>query len=66
MLDAFQAWRSLEADAGVPLYVRTGGVSISPQGLDYVEQVAASLTSIDVPHRRMGGRDWNRCSPMFA
>ncbi len=66
MLDAFRAWRELEADAGQTLYVRTGGVSISPEQVDYVERVAASLASIDVPHRRMTGRAWNRCSPMFA
>src|SRR5438552_11821169 len=34
MLDAFRAWRSLEADAGQSLYIRTGGVSISPEGVD--------------------------------
>src|SRR4249920_1391553 len=29
---AFAAWKDLEADAGVPLYVRTGGISLSPPG----------------------------------
>jgi sarcosine oxidase len=66
MIDAFRAWRELEADAGQPIYVRTGGASIATDGVDYVERVAASLASIDVPHRRMTGRDWNRCSPLFA
>ena len=35
---AFQAWRELEADAATPLYIRTGGVSLSPPGSDYVSQ----------------------------
>src|SRR5277367_7185700 len=62
---AFRAWRELEADAGRTLYVRTGGASICPESVDYVGRVAASLASIDVPHRRMTGREWNRCSPTF-
>src|SRR5689334_3931680 len=49
---AFRAWRELEADAGQNLYLRTGGVSFCPPGVDYVARVAASLESIDVPHRR--------------
>ena len=66
MLDAFRAWRALEADAGCSLYVRTGGVSISPRSVDYVDRVSGSLASIEVPHRRMTGREWNECSPSFA
>jgi sarcosine oxidase len=66
MLDAFRAWRELEADSGQPLYIRTGGVSICPESVDYVDRVASSLTAIDVPHRRMSGQDWNRCSPVFG
>ena len=66
MLDSFRAWRELEAESGQPLYVRTGGVSICPESEDYVERVAGSLTSIDVPHRRMTGRDWNSCSTVFG
>ncbi len=66
MLDAFRAWKELEADAGQALYVRTGGVSICPESADYVGRVAASLASIEVPHRRMTGREWNRTSPVFG
>jgi sarcosine oxidase len=66
MLDAFRAWRDLEADAGQTLYIRTGGASIAPEGVDYVDRVAKALDSIGVPHRRMTGREWNRCSPEFA
>src|SRR4051795_10564546 len=56
MPEAFAAWRTLEAEAGQNLYVRTGGVSLCPPGVDYVERVAANLAAIDVPHRRMTGR----------
>src|SRR5271157_2650958 len=52
---AFQAWKQLEADAGQPIYIRTGGLSFSPPGVDYVAQVAASLQEIGVPHRKMSG-----------
>jgi sarcosine oxidase len=62
---AFQAWKDLEAEAGSPLYIRTGGVSISPAGVDYVAQVAASLEEIGIPHRRMTGAEWNRVNPAF-
>src|SRR3954453_15699882 len=44
--EAFRAWRELEADAGQALYIRSGGVSISPPGVDYVAQVAANLESM--------------------
>jgi sarcosine oxidase len=63
---AFQAWRELEADAGQSVYIRSGGVSLSPGGCDYVARVAANLESLGVPHRRMTGPDWNRLNPAFA
>jgi sarcosine oxidase len=63
---AFQAWRELEADAGQTVYIRTGGVSLSPGGVDYVAQVASSLKEIDVAHRRMTGAEWNRSNPVFS
>src|SRR5579883_1065684 len=66
MPEAFRAWRELEADAGESLYIRTGGVSFSPPGLDYVAQVAANLSDIGVPHWRTTGRDWNRRRPVFG
>lgn len=66
MLDAFRAWRELEAEAGQPLYIRTGGISISPEWVDYVERVATSLASIDVPHGRMNGTECNRRFPAFG
>ena len=60
MPEAFRAWRVLEADAGQNLYLRTGGVSFCPPGVDYVAQVAASLAAIGVPHRRFSGRELHR------
>src|SRR3954471_23647792 len=57
---AFAAWRVLEAEAGQNLYVRTGGVSLCPAGVDYVAHVAASLTEIGIPHRRFSGRELRR------
>ena len=63
---ALEAWRALESDAGTPLYIRTGGVSMSPEGVDYASRVAASLREMGVAHRRMTGAEWNRCSPAFS
>jgi sarcosine oxidase len=66
MPEAFQAWRDLEADAAEPLYIRTGGVTFGPPGVDYVAQVAASLADLGVPHRRMNGRALNRAIRAFG
>lgn len=66
MIDAFRAWRELEADAGRPLFIRTGGVSICPKEVDYVARVASSLAAIDIPHRRMSGRELNATLPTFG
>jgi sarcosine oxidase len=63
---AFAAWKDLEADAGVPLYLRTGGISLSPAGGDYVAHVADSLQELGVPHKRMTGAEWNRINPAFS
>jgi sarcosine oxidase len=66
MPEAFRTWRELEADAGETLTIRTGGVSFSPPGVDYVAQVAANLSDLDVPHRRTSGREWNQRHPAFV
>jgi sarcosine oxidase len=63
---AFAAWRTLEADGGQNLYLRTGGISFCPEGVDYVAHVAANLAAIGVPHRRMSGRELRSCFPLFA
>ena len=47
------------------MYIRTGGVSFSPPGVDYAARVAASLTELDVPHWRGSGRAWNERHPAF-
>jgi len=56
---AFRAWRDFEADAGETVYLRTGGVSFSPPGVDYAERVAANLSELQIPHWRSSGRAWN-------
>lgn len=66
MIDAYRGWRELEADAGCTLYYRTGGVSVCPATVDYVDRVANALRAIDVPQRRMTGRELRRSWPMFA
>jgi sarcosine oxidase len=63
---AFRAWRQLEADAAEPLYIRTGGVSFSPPGIDYAARVARNLAELGVAHWRSSGRAWNERHPAFA
>ena len=62
---AFQAWRELEADAGESLYVRCGGVSLCPRGVDYVEHATVNLDALGVPHRRMTGHELHRIHHAF-
>src|SRR5947209_9844433 len=66
MLDAFRAWRELEADAGQNLYLRTGGISFCPPQVDYVGRVASSLEAIDIPHPRMSGRALRALFPLLG
>ena len=57
MGDAFRAWAKLEADTGVSLYVRTGGLSFGPADSDYVPKIAANLKSLDVPCRLLSAAE---------
>src|SRR5215471_4440401 len=66
MPEAFRTWRELEADAGEALYIRAGGVSFSPPGVDYVAQVADNLEDLGVAHRRTSGREWSRRQAAFT
>ena len=43
MGDAFRAWAKLEGDSGVPLYLRTGGVSFCPEDSEYISSVISNL-----------------------
>lgn len=65
MSEAFRCWLDLEADAGETLYFRTGGVSLCPPGLDYVDRVERSLIGLGVPHRRLTGAELRRLAPAF-
>lgn len=65
MLDAFRAWKVLEADAGQNLYLRTGGITFCPSQLDYVARIAANLESMGIPHRRMDAAALRRALPAF-
>ncbi len=65
MIDAFKAWRTLEADAGQNLYIRTGGVSFGPPETGYIAQVAANLKDLGIPHRRMNSKELHQALPAF-
>lgn len=66
MPEAFRAWRELEADAGQPLFLRTGGISVSPPGGGYVNSVTENLAAMGVPHRRMSGSELHKAIPVFG
>jgi sarcosine oxidase len=66
MPEAFRAWKELEADAGETLYIRTGGASFCPPGVDYAARVAENLAELKVPHWRTSGREWNQRHPSFG
>ena len=66
MVEAFAAWRGLEADAGQNLFVRTGGLTYGPPGVRFPAEVAAALAAVGVPHRLMSGRELRRALPTFA
>lgn len=53
MGDAYRAWAKLEADTGVSLLVRTGGLSFGPDDSDYVPRILANLKALDVPCRAL-------------
>lgn len=63
---AYAAWRELEADSGEQLYLRTGGLSLCPPGVDYVAQVARSLEVIGCHHKRMTGEELRSRIPAFS
>lgn len=65
MIPAFAEWRALEADAGRTLYLKTGGVSLCDQRVDYVTQVIASLRELEIPHRRLTSAELRRAMPAF-
>jgi len=48
---AFGALRDLEGRAGVPLFLRTGGLYLG--GPEYLDPLEKNLSAIHVPHRRM-------------
>jgi sarcosine oxidase len=65
MPEAFRCWRELEADAGQPLYVRTGGISFGPPESGYIAAVADNLRALEVPHRQMSAPELARALPVF-
>ena len=65
MPEAFRAWKTLEADAGQNLYIRTGGVSFGPPEAGYVARVAENLKDIGIPHRRMTAMQVHEALPAF-
>src|SRR5207245_782581 len=52
-------------DAGQPLYVRTGGVSLSRPETGYVAAVTANLKQLGVPHRRLSAGELRKGLPQF-
>ena len=62
---AFDDWRTLEAMTPLPLYRRTGGLTIAPDGGIIVEQVAAAAERHGVDIERLNGDELRRAFPGF-
>jgi sarcosine oxidase len=65
MLDAFRAWREFEAEAGETVYFRTGGVTLCPDQVDYVERIATNLDTLGVPFTHLSPAALQRAYPAF-
>jgi sarcosine oxidase len=65
MPEAFRCWKTLEADAGQCIYVRTGGLTFGPPETGTVARVAENLQTLGVPHRRMNPAQVERALPAF-
>ncbi len=63
---SLRAWKDLEADAGETVFIRTGGVSFCPHGVDYVDRVVANLKELEVSCWQGSGRAWNERHPVFG
>lgn len=63
MSEAFRAWAKLEAFTGVPLYLRTGGLSFCPTDSSYVLTVIKNLKNLDIPCRQLTGAEARKLYP---
>jgi sarcosine oxidase len=65
---AYSAWAEVEAESGVQLVYKTGGLDIGAPadgGLDWLERYAAELTNADVPYERLSAPEVMRCWPQW-
>lgn len=64
---AYAAWATVEADAGAPLIVRTGGLDLEPAGAAIdLDTYIDSLTAADVPHEVLDADEIMRRWPQFT
>ncbi len=63
----YTAWEEVEAESGVPLIVRTGGVEIANgEYRQDIDRYAAALDAATIPYERFGGAELRRRFPQFA
>ena len=62
---AFPAWRQLEAEAGEPLMVSTGGVDFARRGTPSFDAVARTLNQTGVAHELWDAEEARRHFPQF-
>lgn len=63
MGDAYRAWATLEADTGVNLFMRTGGLSFGPDDSDYIPRILANLKGLEIPCRALSATEAQKNYP---
>lgn len=63
LLRAYELWRRLERDSGMPLLNTTGGLVIGPAGGDLVSRSQATAERFHLPHEMLTGTELCRRYP---
>lgn len=58
-------WRELEAETGVELYTENGGTMFGPKGDIFMENVEASVTEFNLPHKKYSGPEAKKVYPQI-
>src|SRR5512139_24236 len=62
---SFQAWRTLEKEAGRALLVEVGGIDIAPPGDESLDHLARALSSVGVRFDLWDDKELKQAYPQF-
>ena len=66
LLRAFDLWHELDAQAGTPLFHRTGGLAIGQRDSELITRTLASAQQYGLPHTLLSGDELCRQYPVFT